>query len=193
MNKENLGEQYWTERYLNRETGWDVGMPTPPLTEYFDQLSSKDLHILIPGAGNAYEADYLANKNFSQVTVCDLSAEPLKRFAGHTVVKTIHGNFFDLKGTFDLIVEQTFFCALDPMLRSEYVQKCHNLLKPGGKVAGVLFKSHFEKAGPPFGGTRDEYEILFGEKFHIKEISDAYNSIPPRFGNELFVIFEKRI
>ena len=193
LNMNTLDEQYWSERYQTRQTGWDMGMPSPPLTRYFDQLSDKDLSILIPGAGNAYEADYLTEQGFSSVTICDLSAAPLARFEGHPMVKAVHGNFFDLEGAFDLIVEQTFFCALDPVLRPSYVEKCYQLLKPGGKVAGVLFKSHFENPGPPFGGDREEYEILFGNKFHIKEMSDAYNSISPRFGNELFVIFEKSV
>lgn len=193
MNKENLGEQYWTQRYIQNETGWDMGMASPPLTAYFDQLVSKDLSILIPGAGNAYEADYLSEKEFKHITVCDLSSVPLKRFEGNKKIHAIQGNFFELEGSFDLIVEQTFFCALDPELRMAYAEKCYQLLNPGGKIAGLLFKSHFEKQGPPFGGTKEEYQILFGNKFHIREMSDAYNSIPPRFGNELFVIFEKGI
>lgn len=193
MNTENLNESYWTQRYEEGSAGWDMGHASPPLTAYFDQLTQKDLSILIPGAGNAYEAEYLYQAGFTNITICDLSAYPLKKYAGHPVIKTIHGNFFDLKPAYDLIIEQTFFCALDPAYREAYVDKCFELLVNGGKVAGLLFKTPFEKPGPPFGGTSEEYQILFGSKFHIKEFSDAYNSITPRFGNELFVIFEKRV
>jgi len=170
-----------------------LGYASPPLVVYFDQLVNKDLAILIPGAGNAYEADYLFKAGFTNITICDLSAHPLKKYEGHPVIKTIHGDFFELRPYFDLIIEQTFFCALDPTLRANYRDQCFDLLRPGGKLAGLLFKTHFEKPGPPFGGHQDEYQILFGSKFHIKELSDAYNSITPRFGNELFVIFEKRV
>ena len=55
----NLNSNYWQTRYLNAETGWDLGKVSPPLQAYIDQLSSQNLKILIPGAGNAYEAEYL--------------------------------------------------------------------------------------------------------------------------------------
>lgn len=33
-----------------------------PLKVYFDQLTNKDLKILIPGGGNSHEAEYLLKK-----------------------------------------------------------------------------------------------------------------------------------
>jgi methyl halide transferase len=58
----------------------------------------------------------------------------------------LQADFFELntgKGKhlpeFDLIVEQTFFCAIDPSLRKNYFKKVHQLLKPGGKLVGLLF------------------------------------------------------
>ena len=44
----------------------------------------------------------------------------------------------------------------------------------------------------PFWRHKEEYKYYLETNFILKEMSDAYNSIPPRFGNELFVIFEKR-
>jgi Thiopurine S-methyltransferase (TPMT) len=52
-------ESYWTNRYNDQSTGWDIGYPSTPLKEYIEQLTNKNIHILIPGAGNAYEAEYL--------------------------------------------------------------------------------------------------------------------------------------
>jgi hypothetical protein len=52
----NEAENYWTNRYETESTGWDLGSPSTPLKTYFEQLKAKTLHILIPGAGNAYEA-----------------------------------------------------------------------------------------------------------------------------------------
>ena len=73
-------EQYWTERYQKNETGWDVGHPTTPLKEYIDQLENKQLRILIPGAGNAYEAEYLFEQGFKNVFVLDIAKNPLETF-----------------------------------------------------------------------------------------------------------------
>jgi thiopurine S-methyltransferase len=64
-------------------------------------------------------------------------------------------------------------------------------LQIGGRVAGLLFDKEFVE-GPPFGGSKAAYEKLFAEKFHIKTMEGAYNSIPPRQGSELFFIAEKK-
>lgn len=65
--------QYWDNLYLNKDTGWDIGYPSPALKEYIDQLSNKDQSILIPGCGNSYEAKYLLEKKFTSVTLIDIS------------------------------------------------------------------------------------------------------------------------
>jgi methyl halide transferase len=52
-------ENYWTNRYETASTGWDLGEPSMPLKTYIDQLENTAIKILIPGAGNAYEAEYL--------------------------------------------------------------------------------------------------------------------------------------
>ena len=101
-------------------------------------------------------------------------------------------DFFDLQDSnFDLILEQTFFCALDPSLRESYAIKMNNLLREKGKLAGLLFDFPLTEKGPPFGGDINEYKKLFFEHFRIKTLERAYNSIKPRNGNELFFIFEK--
>ena len=68
-----LSEKAWDNRYLNNDIGWDLGTVSPPLKAYFDQLENKELKILIPGGGNAHEAEYLFNSGFVNVFVVDLS------------------------------------------------------------------------------------------------------------------------
>jgi SAM-dependent methyltransferase len=188
-----LDEQFWTHRYLLGQTGWDIGYPSVPLLEYINQLSCKELKILIPGCGNAYEAAFLLEKGFTDVTLLDISAELVRRirqrFAGQPI-RILQQDFFEHDEQYDLILEQTFFCALDPRLRSAYVQQMHSLLKPGGKLVGVLFNRSFE-GGPPFGGSKEEYELLFSTLFSIKKMELCYNSIPPRRDTELFFILQK--
>lgn len=62
-----LDADFWNERYSSQQTGWDIGSPSTPLKEYIDQLTDKDIRILIPGCGNAYEAEYLHQQGFSNV------------------------------------------------------------------------------------------------------------------------------
>lgn len=184
--------EFWNNLYETGETAWDIGEVSLPLKTYFDQLTEKNIAILIPGCGNSYEAEYLLQQGFTNVTVIDISSlltEKLTEKFGSLYKKEltiINDNFFKLQGKFDLIVEQTFFCALDPSQRKDYVNKMHGLLKPNGKLAGVLFNRTFED-GPPFGGSQQEYEKLFNEKFEIKKMEACYNSIRPRQGTELFI------
>lgn len=194
--EKDLNSTFWDNRYKSRETGWDVGNISTPLKDYIDQLNDKDISILIPGCGNAYEAAYLLEHGFTNITLVDISpllVDAVKEKFSEYLNKQLNvicADFFNLEGNFDLILEQTFFCALDPSFRKKYVEKMHEVLKPGGKIAGVLFNRDFE-GGPPFGGDKNEYQKLFAEKFDIKKMEVCHNSIEPRKGNELFVIFSK--
>lgn len=91
-----------------------------------------------------------------------------------------------------MIIEQTFFCALNPSLRNKYAKKMNELLHPKGKIIGLLFQFPLTEDGPPFGGSENEYVKLFSNNFKIKTLETAYNSIKPREGRELFFIFEKK-
>lgn len=192
---EELTANYWDKRYKNNQTGWDLGQCATPIKAYIDQLVDKDLAILIPGCGNAHEAAYLLAKGFTNVTVIDISetvVEKLKNQFLGTALKIELVDFFSYQGQFDLIIEQTFFCAINPALRNAYVNKIVELLKPHAKLVGLLFDTNFEKPGPPFGGTTSEYRTLFTEKFSLNTLAPAYNSIKPRQHTEVFINFSKK-
>ena len=198
MSEKILDENYWDKRYLEHSATWDVGKISTPLKQYIDQLKNKNISILIPGCGNAYEAEYLLENGFTNITLIDFSPtlvksiqEKLKPYDGKQL-HIICDDFFNLKHHFDLIIEQTFFCALDPSLRKKYAIKMYEQLRPGGKFVGVLFNRSFE-GGPPFGGSKEEYEKLFAGEFEIKKMEECYNSIDPRSGSELFIILCKGI
>lgn len=154
-------------------------------------MTNNDLRILIPGGGNGYEAGYLAEKGFKNTVLLDWSQAPLDAF-GVQNVDFPHDNlvcedFFLHNGQYDLVFEQTFFCAIDPNLRAAYAKKMHQLLVPGGKLVGVLFNITFAKEGPPFGGSDAEYRAYFEPYFTFRHFEPCYNSIPPRAGSELWM------
>jgi len=189
-----LNTNYWSKRYQNNETAWDIGAPSTPLKEYIDQLENKNIKILIPGCGNAYEAQYLFENGFKNVFVIDLSPIPLqnlkKRVPNFPDNQLLEGDFFELTNQFDLILEQTMFCAIDPRLRMNYARKASELLVEKGKLVGVLFNREFD-GGPPFGGTKEEYLDYFSTHFQNVHLEPCYNSIKPRQNSELFMICEK--
>lgn len=143
----NLFQNFWTNKYETNKIGWDLGEVSPPLKNYFDQLQNKELKILIPGGGNSYEAEYLFNKGFHNVYVVDIAKQPLNniklRVPDFPDSQLIHANFFDFDNQFDLIIEQTFFCAINPKLRAAYAAKAFELLNTNGKVVGLLFNELF--------------------------------------------------
>jgi methyl halide transferase len=193
---EPFNQQYWNNRYETKATGWDLGRVSPPLQAYIDQLTDKNLRILIPGCGNTYEAAYLLQQGFTNITVLDIApllvAALQQQFAQELRIQIVEGDFFTHQGTYDLILEQTFFCAIDPSLRPSYAQQMHQLLVPGGKLVGVLFNREFEAAGPPFGGSAEEYLTYFEPYFTPLVFAPCYNSVQPRAGNELFAILQKK-
>lgn len=194
--KTKFNKDFWEAKYQENKTGWDIGAVSTPLRAYIDQLTNKNLKILIPGGGNCYEAEYLHEEGFKNVQVIDIAEQPLinlkQRFPDFPKKDLINADFFNHQGSYDLIIEQTFFCALDPILRTKYVSKMFQLLEPKGKLAGLLFNFELTSEGPPFGGSKSEYLNLFEDKFQIKVLEKCYNSIKPRAGRELFLIAEKK-
>lgn len=190
-----LDKAYWNSRYKTNEIGWDTGSITPPIQNYIDQLTNKDIKVMIPGAGNAYEAEYLFEKGFKSTYILDIAEEAINSFSLRVPrfpkEQMICQDFFKHSGQYDLILEQTFFCALNPKLRPNYVEKMHDLLLPEGKLVGVLFGSEFMKEGPPFGGQLEEYKKLFSGKFEVLKLEPCYNSLAPRANNELFISLKK--
>ena len=189
-----LDQNYWDAQYQTKNIGWDLGEVSPPIKAYIDTLTDKNLAILIPGCGNTYEAEYLLEKGFTNVTVIDIAptlVENLKeKFADNKNITIILGDFFEHQGKYDLIFEQTFFCALPPTMRQKYVWKMHQLLSSKAVLAGLLFNRTFE-VSPPFGGNQTEYELLFKDAFQFLKLDVATNSVTPRTNAELFFEFKK--
>ena len=191
-----LSENAWDNRYLNNDIAWDLGEVSPPLKAYFDHLTNKEIKILIPGGGNSYEAAYLFEKGFENVWVVDLSKTAIaniqRSIPKFPPSQLIQGDFFDMEDSFDFIVEQTFFCAIDPSLRADYVVKMNSLLKPKGTLVGVLFNAPLNKEKPPFGGNKAAYMEQFKRFFEIQKMEACYNSFGNRKGRELFIILGKK-
>ena len=196
MTNLDLSATAWDKRYQNNDICWDLGVISPPLKAYIDQLENKSLKILIPGGGNSYEAEYLFQKGFTNVYVVDLSQTALdnikQRIPDFPTSQLIQSDFFDLEMNFDLVLEQTFFCAIHPTLRSNYARKMNQILNQGGKIVGLLFSVPLFTNRPPFGGSKEEYVEYFKDFFHFDDFDACYNSHPSRKGKELFIRFRKK-
>jgi SAM-dependent methyltransferase len=124
------------------------------------------------------------------------AVEEATRLAGMEGLKNVRFEQADflhpparLRGPYDLIFENTFFCAIDPDHRDRYVESAAGLLKPGGFLLGVFYTIRPE-TGPPFGATRDELIDRFGHRF--KRVLDRVpRSIPRREGKELLMLWQR--
>ena len=192
-----LDAEYWNHRYKNQRTGWDIGHANHGLVEEVKSRFPKSTKILIPGAGRAHEAEALWQAGFLNTYVCDWAQEAFtdlrtskvlaKAFSSTEDInaRLIVEDFFKVEDAFDLILEQTFFCAIDPSKRESYVEQAFSLLKPVGKWMGIFFDCHFPTEGPPFGGDKETYVRLFSKRFEVVELNRFDRSIVPRQGKEL--------
>ena len=191
--------QFWEDIYLADNAGWDLGGPTPVFQKLSETMSAGKICIL--GCGKGYDAVEFSQKGF-EVTAVDFSktaVHSLKTLAlaRNVPVNVIQDDIFSLtpkyRNSFDYILEQTCFCAINPNRRIEYEKLVFSLLKYSGKLIGLWFpldKSP-EEGGPPYGTKVDEVKSIFSSpwKIEVEEFSDL--SIKPRKGREKLIIFKK--
>lgn len=190
----------WNSRYENKDTPWDLSGPTPEFTRLLPQLPKKG-RALVPGGGRGYDAVLLAQHGL-EVDLVDIAPLALiaaqeNAFAAKVTVHAYLQDFFELpklpyhRGRYDLMLEYTFFCAIDPALRESYVKAAAALLKPGGLLVGLFFPTATDKPGPPFVVSKSEVEAQFKKDFELK-FEDPKESVKPRAGREFLGIFRRK-
>ena len=166
-----MTKDYWNDRYRNNQTGWDLGAVSPPIMEFADDIEDRDLKILIPGVGNAYEAEYLFKSGFKNVFLCDIAEIPLNSFSRRNPEfpeqQMLHQDFFEIENSFDLILEQTFFCALPVSKRNAYAHKT--------ELAPILLLET-DDSGNPVTDPNDP------SKYLTKLISNSSGIVQPTLG-----------
>ena len=192
--------EYWEKSYQSGDMGWDLGKPTPIFDDWI-QFQKDSLSICILGAGNGWDAINFAEIGHD-VTAVDFAKSAIDNM--HTSaqnkgvqINLIHSDIFDLcklfNHTFDIVLEYTCFCAIDPARRMDYVKMSNKILKPDGKLVALLFPvdKDINDNGPPFAVDLDSTLSLFSKYFILdtKEIPSL--SIERRNGREVFVIFKK--
>ncbi|MDG2344377.1 MAG: SAM-dependent methyltransferase [Flavobacteriales bacterium] len=189
---------YWDNRYNNNDIGWDIGKVSNPIKYWLDSQIDRSKKILIPGAGSGFEAGYAYAAGFKNVYYLDFSTVAAKKFKTqfpdfppNQILANDYFNLSNFNDFFDVIIEQTFFCAISPNKRVLYINKAYELLEKNGKIVGLLFNVNFNEESPPFGGSKEDYELLFKTKFNILKLEACYNSVSPRLNNELWISLQK--
>jgi hypothetical protein len=181
--------EFWDTRYRDGVTPWDAGGVPARLVTWADTTKSP-LRILIPGAGRAYEARFLAERGHDVLAI-DFSAAAVQAAGGHVR----QADFFALEeGAFDLVYERTFLCALPRRRWPDWGRRMAELVRPGGELAGFFFLDDNER-GPPFGISPEGLKQLLGAAFELRENQavPAAESLPVFQGKEIWQVWKRRL
>jgi len=168
---------------------------------------------LVPGCGRGYDTGALAAAGYNAVGL-DLAPPAIdeaKKFfaelpADHPLaaskerVELVAGDFFEanLGGQFDLIFDCTFLCALHPEAREKWADRTISLLKPGGRLASLVFPICDKEGGPPYALLPDAVKGLIEPRGLT--ILEEQNPVPEElrhmpknpFGAQTaFIVFQK--
>jgi SAM-dependent methyltransferase len=194
-----LKDRDWGKYYQEENTAWDLGEPSPPFVRLFKKGVLKKGKMAVPGCGKGHEVLFFAKENF-EVTAIDFAKEALqivqeKLQKASLKAKLLQKDFLCLDpeedGRYDYILEQTCYCAIEPVKRGNYVRAAHRLLRPHGELIG-LFYDIDNADGPPFGTSRDNVLKRFSPFFKIESLEKSVFSHERRKGKEWLGRFIKR-
>ena len=192
---------YWEESYQSGEMGWDIGEPTPIFKNWIQSKITKPLSICVLGAGNGWDALHFSKLGHT-VTAVDFAESAInnmnksaKRY--DLSINVFHLDIFNLSQhfhqDFDVVLEYTCFCAIDPARRKDYIEMVSHILKPEGELVGLLFPIDKDSKddGPPFGVNLNTTIRLFSRYMRLIKKETSQLSIERRKDREVFVIFRK--
>lgn len=179
--------QYWQSRFEKGDTPWNLEGPSAVLFEALERARALEpagpRQLLVPGCGLGSDVLEAARRGY-QVTGLDWAQDAVGNIRAlarreELEVEVFCGDFFKVPlPLFDLCAEHTFFCAIDPSKRADYVSRMAALLRPGGLLVGNFFvlseqevrslpglSMSREGRGPPFASTEAELRARFSGAF----------------------------
>jgi methyl halide transferase len=188
----------WEQKYQENQDPWHLGCPAPPFINLLaSALAPPPGRIAVLGCGKGQDALLFSAAGF-EVIGFDFAPSAIEYATNSAQARALTAQFlqhdiFDLETEFshgfDYILEHTCFCAIDPTLRSPYVQLVKNLLRPQGQLI-ALFYTHERSGGPPFGIQPSEILDLFSPYFDVISFQAAKDSIARKQDEEHLAIFQ---
>jgi len=166
---------FWDERFAAGFTPWDARGVPPAFARWLAEAGlGAGTRVLIPGCGAAYEVAALATRG-CDVLAIDYSAVAIERARealGADLGRRVRqADFFAFDAApFDWIYERAFLAALPPRLWAAWGQRCAQLLRPAGSMAGLFFVDEAAaepRRGPPFAVTSAELHRLLDSAFDL--------------------------
>ncbi|KAK2993773.1 hypothetical protein RJ640_018063 [Escallonia rubra] len=183
----------WEKSWREGVTPWDLGQPTPVLVHLHETGALPKGRALVPGCGSGHDVVAIACAE-RYVVGLDISGNAIKTakalsssspYSDYlTFCKT---DFFTWHPTelFDLIFDYTFFCAIEPDMRSAWACQIQNLLKPDGELITLMFPVSDHVGGPPYKVSVADYaDVLQPVGFKAMSIVENELAVGPRKGKE---------
>lgn len=195
---------FWESTYREQKDGWEMKECSPVVQKEFGKFI--EAHPLIGeecavlGAGRGHEAAWIAERSKMKVVAIDFAESAEREFHRvyprskvRFVVEDVFNYLASSPEKLGLIVEHTFFCAIDPEVRAKYFQAVCRALKPGGTLMGIFWMRP-SRNGPPFGLTQWELrELSTSHSLDIVDWHLSRDSWKSRMGQEYFVLLRKRV
>jgi SAM-dependent methyltransferase len=200
--EDSLDQAFWQGVYDAQDTKFDVGGPSAPLVDWLDRERPVAGRAIVPGCGRGHDVIELARRgwdalgvDFAPSAVADSTAAA--RRAGLSSARFLQADIFGLTaehdGQYDLLYEQTCYCAIEPRRRDEYAQLATRLVKPGGLMVFLIYPLDARVGGPPFNVGLDEVPLRFAPGFELLEKGPPPRpSIARRAGLEHLAVFRRR-
>ncbi len=194
-----LTAEAWNNKYESGADPWDLGCPAPPFVHLLDSPQAPQPgRIAVLGCGAGHDAILFAAAGF-EVVGFDFAEMAIDRATTAATnrklenIQFLQRNIFELnpefENSFDYVLEHTCFCAIDPVLRSDYIQVVKQLLRPNGMLI-ALFYTHNRSDGPPFGVKPKAVLELLKADFDRISFEPAKDSIDRRKGEEHLGLFQ---
>ncbi len=178
--------EFWNARYASGKTPWDFHGVPATLDSFLKTTTPGK--VLIPGCGAGYEVRAFFQAGWA-VEAIDFSpvavAQARTRLGGGVGQCVELADFFKYgrPESFDMVYERTFLCALPPHLGQAYANRMAELLRLGGRLAGIFLYGE-EPEPPPYPLTEARAGELFGEKFSLLRTISVQDSLPLFIGKE---------
>lgn len=185
----------WNGRYEEGKTGWDLGGAPPVLLRTIPRFTTRPgaddrtapLRVLVPGCGRGHDAVAWARAGAvtTGIDFAPLAIEAARAVAesAGVAVNYVQADVFSLPptlhGAFDLVWEQTCFCAIPREMRRAYAASMTTALAPGGVLLG-LFWNHGREGGPPFDVALEHVREAFDGLMVVDEVSEVHDSVEAR-------------
>lgn len=197
-NPEASTSKMWSHIYQTEEPRWDLGAAHPAFVSILPQIKLPKSRIAVLGCGRGHDAAFLAEAGHF-VTAFDFSDEAIsaakEKYSHIKNLTFVKADAFKLPekyyGAFDVVVEHTFYCAVDPERRSEVMRVWKKLLIPNGFMLGIFFVM-FKRIGPPWGGSEWELRRRFEKDFRFLYWTRWHLSPSGREHREIVIYAQKR-